>query len=137
MRRWWPSRNSVQSFVRRSRAVIDAPYVCEAPRAGDGDSISCGQKRLRLVGIDAPVTSQCRRGRVCVAGDGQASKRSLAQGLKLGPVRYRRVTVDRYGRIVAAVYAGGMNLSCYQLSDGGASYVARWDTGSVARRECR
>ena len=33
--------------------MIDAPYVCEAPRAGDGDSISCGSLRLRLVGIDA------------------------------------------------------------------------------------
>jgi endonuclease YncB( thermonuclease family) len=117
--------------------MIDAPYVCEAPRAGDGDSISCGQKRLRLVGIDAPELGRCDRKRVCVAGDGQASKRSLARGLKLGPIRYRPVTVDRYGRIVAAVYAGRMNLSCYQIKGGKASYVARWDTASVVARECR
>ena len=83
--------------------MIDAPYVCEAPRAGDGDSISCGSMRLRLVGIDAPEISRCRRGRKCVPGDGQASKRSLARGLRLGPIRYRAISVDRYGRTVAAV----------------------------------
>lgn len=117
--------------------MIDAPYVCETPRAGDGDSVSCGQIRLRLVGIDAPEVSRCRRGRKCVTGDGQASKRSLAAGLKLGPVRYRSISIDRFGRTIAAVYAGWTNLSCYQLRRGGAVYVARWDTASVVSRECR
>ena len=117
--------------------MIDAPYVCEAPRAGDGDSISCGSTRLRLVGIDAPEISHCRRGRKCVPGDGQASKKSLARGLQLGPIRYRRISIDRYGRTIAAVYARSTNLSCYQLRNGGAVYVARWDTGSVVARECR
>jgi micrococcal nuclease len=116
--------------------MIDAPYICEAPRAGDGDSVSCGKLRLRLVGIDAPEISHCRRGRQCVPGDGQASKRSLAAGLRLGPVRYRPVTTDRYGRTVAVVYAGRVNLSCYQLSKGGAAYISRWDTSSVVAREC-
>lgn len=117
--------------------MIDAPYVCEAPRAGDGDSVHCSKLRLRLIGIDAPELSGCRRGRQCVAGNGQASKRSLASGLRLGPVRYRPISIDRYGRTVAAVYAGRTNLSCYQLRRGGAVYVARWDTSLVVSRECR
>jgi len=57
--------------------------------------------------------------------------------LRLGPIRYRAISVDRYGRTVAAVYAGSTNLSCYQLRTGGAVYVARWDTGLVIARECR
>ena len=117
--------------------MIDAPYICEAPHAVDADSISCGQRRLRLVGIDAPEIGRCNRGRVCVPGDAQASKRSLARGLKLGPIRYRPIMVDRYGRIVAAVYAKRTNLSCYQLRSRSASYIARWDTASVVVRECR
>ena len=117
--------------------MIDAPYVCEAPRAGDGDSISCRSSRLRLVGIDAPEISQCRRGRQCVAGNGQASKQSLARGLRMGPIRYRQIRIDRYGRTIAAVYAGSTNLSCYQLRNGGAEYVARWDTSGVVALECR
>ncbi len=117
--------------------MIDAPYVCEAPRAGDGDSIRCGELRLRLVGIDAPELGKCPRQRTCIPGDGQASKRSLSTGLKLGPIRYRPISTDRYGRTIAAVYAGRTNLSCYQLRRGGAVYVVRWDTASVVSRECR
>jgi len=117
--------------------MIDAPYICEAPRAGDGDSITCRGGRLRLVGIDAPEISACRRGRQCVAGNGQASQQSLARGLRLGPIRYRQISIDRYGRTIAAVYAGTTNLSCYQIRNGGAVYVPRWDTNSVVALECR
>lgn len=95
------------------------------------------QHRLRLVGIDAPELGGCKRARKCVPGNGQASKISLATGLKLGSVRYRWISIDRFGRTIAAVYAGRFSLSCYQLRHGGAAYVARWDTGSVVARECR
>ncbi len=38
----------------------------------DGDTIRCGEERIRITAIDAPETRACRRGRQCVAGDGQA-----------------------------------------------------------------
>lgn len=48
----------------------------------DGDTIRLGKERIRLLGIDAPETHPCRQGRVCVPGDGQASKRNLERVLR-------------------------------------------------------
>lgn len=117
--------------------MIDAPYVCEAPRPTDGDSIRCGKLRLRLLGIDAPEMSQCPRNRTCVAGSGPASRQSLTYAVGSGPVRYRPIKLDRYGRTIAVVYAGSTNLSCYQLRRGQAEYIAKWDDGRVIGRECK
>src|SRR4051795_3278662 len=113
--------------------MIDCPsaYVI------DGDTLRCGPERLRLLGIDAPEIEACPRWRVCVQGDGQASKRSLVAALRLGPIRYQPVTVDRYGRSVAVVWAGSVNLSCWQLQRGQAVYIAKWDNGRLVRRACR
>lgn len=68
----------------------------------DGDTLRCDQiGRVRLLGIDAPeLPGHCRKGRVCVPGDGPASKRSLERMVR-GPVTIQPVTRDRYGRVVA------------------------------------
>ncbi len=115
--------------------MIDAPYVCEAPRIVDGDTMRCGSTRLRLLGIDAPELHGCPRRRICAPGNGLASKASLAS--VRGVVRYRPIKLDRYGRTIAVVYVGGVNLSCYQLKAGQASYVGKWDDGRVIALECR
>lgn len=102
----------------------------------DGDTIRCGRERIRLIGIDAPeLAGHCRKGRVCVPGDGEASKRSLAAAMEGRRITARRFGRDRYGRTLAIVYAGGADLSCGQVNAGQAVYVARWDhRGKV--REC-
>ena len=110
---------------------------CPSAYVVDGDSLRCGGDRIRLLGIDAPEIAHCPRWRVCVPGDGQASKRSLRQAVALGPVRYRAVTVDRFGRTVAVVWAGSTNLSCWQLQRGQAVYKPNWDNGSLIGRTCR
>ena len=112
--------------------IIDCPsaYVV------DGDTLRCGAVRLRLLGIDAPEIHACPRWRVCAPGDGQASKRSLAAALQLGPIRYQPVTLDRYGRDVAVVWAGRVNLSCWQLQRAQAIYKARWDNDRLIARAC-
>ena len=113
--------------------IIDCPsaYVI------DGDTLRCGPDRIRLLGIDAPEMGSCPRWRVCVRGDGRASKRSLIAALKLGRVRYQAVTVDRFGRQVAVVWAGRINLSCWQLQKGQAIYKPKWDNGQLVARDCR
>ena len=102
----------------------------------DGDTLRCGSERLRLLGIDAPEIEHCPRWRQCAPGDGQASKRSLAAALRLGPVRYQPVTRDRYGRQVAIVWAGRVNLSCWQLRQAEAIYKPKWDNGRVIAHAC-
>jgi endonuclease YncB( thermonuclease family) len=101
------------------------PVDCPAPYVVDGDSIRCGSESLRLLGIDAAEMNRCPRNRVCVPGDGKSSRRSLQLGLRNGPVTYLRVSVDRYGRTVAVVWSGKVNLSCWQLSRSQARYRAK------------
>jgi len=115
---------------------MDAPIACPSAYVVDGDSLRCGDLRLRLLGIDAPELHGCPRGRVCEAGDGQASRRSLAAGVKQGRISYRVVTVDRFGRSVVMAWAGRVNLSCWQLQRRQAVYKPRWDNGGQVGRSC-
>ena len=120
------------------KANAGSPWLpCLAPRVVDGDTIRCGSERVRLLGIDAPELHGCPRSRVCVAGNPVASKLSLKQAISAGPVRYMTVKRDRYGRAVAVVEAGGLNLSCWQLSQRQAEYVGKWDDGRLIGRACR
>ena len=117
--------------------ALDAPYVCAAPAVVDGDSLRCGDVRLRLLGIDAPELHGCPRWRTCVSGDGQAAKQSLAAALRLGRLSYRVVTTDRFGRSVVMAWAGKTNLSCWQLQRGQAVYKPQWDNGGLVSAACR
>lgn len=102
-------------------ADLPPPFVCEAPRPVDGDTLRClGRAPLvRLAGIDAPELSACRRGRSCVTGDAAAAAGALAMLLARGPVSCRPVDIDRYGRTVArcATPAAG-DLSCALVAAG-------------------
>jgi micrococcal nuclease len=118
--------------------LLAAAFACTSPQVTDGDTIKCSSQRIRLLGIDAPeMPGHCRRGRKCVKGDPFASKRSLARGLAQGRVRVQPVSTDRYGRTIAVVRAGGVNMSCWQLEHRAARYVARWDDGGRVGRECQ
>lgn len=104
----------------------------------DGDTIRCGDERIRLTGIDAPELHGChgRRGRVCVAGDGPASRAALVRAMAGRPLAIVRLGTDRYHRTLAVVYAGGVNLACSQLREGAAIYVKRWDSRRAVARDC-
>jgi endonuclease YncB( thermonuclease family) len=94
----------------------------------------CWRERLRLLGIDTPELHGCPRWRTCVTGDGEAWKRSLSEAVRLGPIRYRLVTRDRFGRAVVIAWAGATNLSCWQLARKQAVYNPQWDTGGLTVR---
>ncbi|WP_155263722.1 thermonuclease family protein [Sphingomonas segetis] len=109
---------------------------CPSAYVVDGDTIHCGADRVRLLGIDAPEIEHCPRWRQCASGNGEASKQSLKSAMRLGPIRYQAITRDRYGRQVAVVWAGKVNLSCWQLQRGQASYKRKWDNGQIIGRDC-
>lgn len=118
-------------------STILAAAALLACTAVDGDTLRCGDERVRLIGIDAPeLPGHCRPGRACVEGNGWESKASLARlihGRRVGLERHGR---DAYGRTLAFAFIGARNLSCAQLRAGQAVYVARWDVaGRVGR--CR
>ncbi len=102
----------------------------------DGDTIRCGDERIRLSGIDAPETHGCARYRHCVAGDGDAALATLVLAMAGKAITIRRLGIDRYDRTIAVVYADGANLSCAMIAAGEAEYVARWNDGGQVAREC-
>jgi len=122
---------------------MPAMIVCEAPAVIDGDGVRCrGLGEVRLLGIDAPDRRSARpcRGQygnhVCDDRAAAASKASLRAGLRLGPVRLQPVKRDRYGRLIATASAGGTDLSCWQLRQGSARYIVRYDDGRRVARTC-
>ena len=105
--------------------------------ATDGDTIRCGEERIRLTGIDAPeLPGHCRKGRACAPGDPQAARRALAAALASGPLTIRRTGHDRYGRTLAAIAAAGEDIACRQLAAGAAVYIRKWDDRRMVAAAC-
>lgn len=68
-------------------------------RAVDGDTLACGEDRVRIAGMDAPEL----RGR-CEAEQRLAGAASVRlQALVAGGVTLRETGQDRYGRMLAVV----------------------------------
>ena len=42
----------------------------------------------------------------------------------------------QYARILAVVYADGINVACAQLASGQTQYIARWDNGDLVAQDC-
>lgn len=94
--------------------------ICERPVAIDGDTIRCANlpRSVRLVGIDAPELHRCPRAKTCAPGDGQASKRALAQLLAIGRVTIRAQGDGGYGRIAGRVWVGRVDVNCAMIRGG-------------------
>jgi endonuclease YncB( thermonuclease family) len=107
-----------------------------ACRVTDGDTIRCGEERIRLLAIDAPeLPGHCRTGRDCAPGDPYASSASLGEAM-IGAIRIERFGTDRYGRTLGSLTADSGNLSCWQLDHHQAIYKPRWDNQMKVARTC-
>jgi micrococcal nuclease len=116
-----------------STHVYSAGYC----RATDGDTVRCGDERIRLVELDTPeLAGHCRRGRVCVAGDPYGPKQKLQAQLQAGPVTVRRYGADRYGRTLGDVRVRGASMSCMQITSGGGKRELKWGSYGVTAKEC-
>ncbi|MWV29403.1 thermonuclease family protein [Aurantiacibacter rhizosphaerae] len=102
----------------------------------DGDTIRCGDERIRITGIDAPETRACRKGRTCVPGDGDASTRTMEDRVNGAQLTIVRLGQDRYGRTLGVIYADGVNVACAQLEARQAYYIERWDDKGLVAADC-
>lgn len=104
----------------------------------DGDTISIGDQRIRLFGIDAPEAQQ-----TCVDGKGQDYPCGRSAALALNeflsaarPTRCDRKGIDRYGRIVASCYrASGEDIASWLVRSGFALDWQLYSHGLYAKEQ--
>ncbi|GAY22683.1 MULTISPECIES: thermonuclease family protein [Sphingobium] len=117
--------------------MIGALFLASALTVVDGGMLRVNGEPIRLIGIEAPdIVGRCRKGKTCPEDSSRRSKESLKHALR-DPITIVPVARDAYGRTVAIVYAGGLNMSCEQLRKGMAVYRPAWDMGRRLARECR
>jgi endonuclease YncB( thermonuclease family) len=85
----------------------------------DGDTLQVKQTRIRLFGMDAPEMSQ---------SGGTRAKSHMIRLAGGKQVRVEPITTDCYGRTVARVRLGEIDLSERMVRDGFAVSDSRWNT---------
>ena len=89
----------------------------------DGDTIDIDGTRIRIVEIDTPETFRPRCERELVLG--LKAKERLRALLNSGAVTFHATGIDRFGRTLAHVYAGEIDVAKVLLDEGFAlPYVA-------------
>lgn len=111
----WPEKRKLIAALLLSCTAID------------GDTLRCDGERYRLLAIDAPEMTHCRKGRTCAPGDPVASKAYLAGMISGRKVEMTVVGKDRYGRSLVTARVGRTDLSCAMIRAGHAVYVKKWD----------
>jgi micrococcal nuclease len=120
--------------------------ACLQPWVIDGDSIRCSNLgEIRVLGIDTPDRTSsrpCREGfgdHVCDdAGAKRAKAALIALHQKMKGERWTAAGYgrDRYGRLLARVRAGSIEIGCFQLANGSARYIPNYDKDGVVRAAC-
>src|SRR4029079_5750458 len=81
-------------------------------RVIDGDTITVGDTRVRLEGIDAPETAQtCRRKWFGWWASGTAATTRLTTRVGNGPVSCERRGLDKYGRTLGVCFVNGRDIN--------------------------
>ena len=88
------------------------------PTVNDGDSLTFGSLRVRLVGIDAPEYGQACRLEGADYACGKRSREALVKAIGGQEVSCSGSEHDRYGRLLAVCTAGGLDLNRAQVEAG-------------------
>ena len=109
--------------------------VSGAARAGDGDSLTIGEVRVRLFGIDAPELGQtCQRGGQAWACGREAADR-LSDLVRGHGVRCFPTGLDVHGRVIARCSAGGIDLNRTMVATGYAVAFRRYSMDYVSAEQ--
>lgn len=107
----------------------------------DGDTLVClfngSRVHLRLNGVDSPeLAGHCRATRVCAPGDPIAAKEFSSAFVVGKRVRWLDLGRDKYGRTIAEVRVGRVDLSCELLRTSNAIYKPDWDNFKTLASRC-
>lgn len=97
-------------------------FTCRAAGVTDGDTIRCGDRRVRLWGIDAVERGE--------PGYDEASR--ALQRLTRSRLTCRVRDVDRYGRTVAQCFSGSRDVAGEMVRSGHAQDYPRFSGGFYA-----
>ena len=118
--------------------TASAADLSGSARIVDGDTLWIGDTKIRLHGIDAPETRQeCHKdGKAYLCGE--ASTNALRELVGDKPIRCGGDKKDRYNRVLAVCYAGGINLNAETVRQGWALAYRRYSKDYVeAENEAR
>ena len=119
--------------------MIDFLFAAGLCVAVDGDTLRCGDKRIRLHGIDAPDFSCNGRRDECWHNPkaAEAARKHLELLIVDRPVKCSTIGGDRYGRIVALCWASDSpvtgDLACLMVKAKHARDWEKYSKGIYAR----
>ena len=121
------------------RAMADGQGAVEVSgpaRVSDGDTLRIGDETLRLFGIDAPEDGQS-----CARADGSAwpcsdhARAALAALIGAAPVTCEGIERDRYDRLVARCWLGGLDIGDWMVRQGHAVAYRTYSEDYAAAEE--
>ncbi len=99
----------------------------------DGDTLELHGEHIRMVGIDAPESSQtCRNDKGIAWRCGQKAAFALADAIARSTVTCTGDEHDRYGRLLALCRVGELDLSGWMVRHGWAMAFVRYSEAYVA-----
>jgi endonuclease YncB( thermonuclease family) len=107
----------------RKEQIFTGPF-----RVVDGDTLAAGDRRLRLLGIDAPELPQTCGGVGAQPDDwpcGRRARRALFQLIAEGAPECRGSSVDRYGRFLVVCKRGADSINAAMVRAGMAVATGR------------
>jgi endonuclease YncB( thermonuclease family) len=101
-------------------------------RVIDGDTITVGETRIRLEGIDAPETAQtCQRKWFGSWPCGTAATEALSRMIGSKSVSCEPRGLDKYGRTLAVCFVDGRDINAQMVRQGYAWAFVRYSTSYV------
>ncbi|MBP1532457.1 MAG: thermonuclease family protein [Alphaproteobacteria bacterium] len=100
--------------------LLCIPAYAETYKAVDGDSLSCGNRRIRLDGIDAPEFMQtCYTAEGSEYPCGQEALNYLSNLVDSRNIECRcQAETDKYGREICECFADGLSLNQAMVAAG-------------------